>query len=383
MAISRNTMKFWHATHKWSSLICTVFLLMLCITGLPLIFHAEIDELSLPEFIDIQSEKQASLAAIEQLARAEKPDWPLIFLFWDDSKPMISAVLGTSVSAGESDVLIAPFDRRTGERLSAPAKNEGLMAFILDLHASMLMGLPGTLFLGLMGLIFFISIISGIVVYAPYIKRLSFATVRRNKDKNIKRLDTHNMVGIITVSWVCVVTISGIILTLVTPLTAIWQNGELAKIKAQYENIAPLKKYVSPDIVLANVMKEVPDANIAFMSWPGSPYATPYHYTLGWKGNTPLTEHLLKVALIDANTGEISSMRETPWYLDMINISVPLHFGDYGGLPLKILWAMLNIMAIIVLWTGLLLWLKKHKKVSADNTQEIPQNALIELEGLR
>lgn len=378
MAISRNTMKLWHATHKWSSLICTIFLLMLCITGLPLIFHAEIDELSLPEFIEVPSEKKASLAVIEQLARAEKPDWPLIFLFWDDSNPMISAVLGKSVSAGESDVLIVPFDSRTGERLSAPAKNEGMMAFILDLHASMLMGLPGTLFLGGMGLIFFISIVSGVVVYAPYIKRLSFTAIRKNRDKNIKRLDTHNMVGIITVSWVSVVTISGIILTLVTPLTAIWQNGELAKVKAQYQNIAPLENYVSPDIVLANVLKDVPDAKIAFMSWPGSPYATPYHYTVGWKGNTPLTEHLLKVALIDASTGEISSMRETPWYLDMINISVPLHFGDYGGLVLKIIWAVLNIMAIIVLWTGLLLWLKKHKKNKVDNSQEPPINAMVE-----
>ena len=31
--------------HKWTSLICTVFLLMLCITGLPLIFQHEIDHL--------------------------------------------------------------------------------------------------------------------------------------------------------------------------------------------------------------------------------------------------------------------------------------------------------------------------------------------------
>ncbi|OUR82376.1 hypothetical protein A9Q75_06600 [Colwellia psychrerythraea] len=52
---------------------------------------------------------------------------------------------------------------------------------------------------------------------------------------------------------------------------------------------------------------------------------------LGLTVLTPLTEHLLKVALIDASTGEISSMRETPWYFDMVNISVPLHFGDYGG----------------------------------------------------
>ena len=35
----------WSWIHKWTSLICTVFMLMLCITGLPLIFHDEIDGL--------------------------------------------------------------------------------------------------------------------------------------------------------------------------------------------------------------------------------------------------------------------------------------------------------------------------------------------------
>jgi uncharacterized iron-regulated membrane protein len=29
--------------HTWSSLISTLFLLLLCVTGLPLIFHHEID----------------------------------------------------------------------------------------------------------------------------------------------------------------------------------------------------------------------------------------------------------------------------------------------------------------------------------------------------
>jgi len=29
--------------HKWTSLVCTVFLLLICITGLPLVFAEEID----------------------------------------------------------------------------------------------------------------------------------------------------------------------------------------------------------------------------------------------------------------------------------------------------------------------------------------------------
>ena len=35
----------WAWIHKWSSLVCTVFMLLLCVTGLPLIFHHEIGHL--------------------------------------------------------------------------------------------------------------------------------------------------------------------------------------------------------------------------------------------------------------------------------------------------------------------------------------------------
>ena len=43
---SRNTsLRRWSWIHTWSSLVCTAFMLLLCITGLPLIFHEEIDDL--------------------------------------------------------------------------------------------------------------------------------------------------------------------------------------------------------------------------------------------------------------------------------------------------------------------------------------------------
>ncbi|RYE90009.1 MAG: PepSY domain-containing protein, partial [Oxalobacteraceae bacterium] len=37
-----NKLRRWSWIHKWSSLICTVFMLLLCVTGLPLIYHHEI-----------------------------------------------------------------------------------------------------------------------------------------------------------------------------------------------------------------------------------------------------------------------------------------------------------------------------------------------------
>ena len=41
-------------------------------------------------------------------------------------------------------------------------------------------------------------------------------------------------------------------------------------------------------------------------------------------------------------------------------MSKPLHFGDYGGLPLKIIWAVMTLITIWVLWTGILLWLRRR-----------------------
>ena len=36
------TFKNWYLIHKWTSLVCTIFLLLLCLTGLPLIFREEL-----------------------------------------------------------------------------------------------------------------------------------------------------------------------------------------------------------------------------------------------------------------------------------------------------------------------------------------------------
>ena len=41
--MTARALRNWYLVHKWTSLISTVFLLMLCLTGLPLIFHEEIE----------------------------------------------------------------------------------------------------------------------------------------------------------------------------------------------------------------------------------------------------------------------------------------------------------------------------------------------------
>lgn len=41
--LSIKTIKTWYWIHKWSSLLCTTFFLLFCLTGLLLIFRRELD----------------------------------------------------------------------------------------------------------------------------------------------------------------------------------------------------------------------------------------------------------------------------------------------------------------------------------------------------
>jgi uncharacterized iron-regulated membrane protein len=43
-------------------------------------------------------------------------------------------------------------------------------------------------------------------------------------------------------------------------------------------------------------------------------------------------------------------------YLKALLHPQPLHFGDYGGMPLKIIWALLDMLTIVVIGSGLYVW---------------------------
>jgi len=87
-------------------------------------------------------------------------------------------------------------------------------------------------------------------------------------------------------------------------------------------------------------IRALPDMHVAAVIYPGNPFGSPHHYLLWGHGKTPLAERLFSPVLVDARTGDLTAVVQMPLYLRALEISRPLHFGDYGGLPLKIIWAL-------------------------------------------
>jgi uncharacterized iron-regulated membrane protein len=239
------------------------------------------------------------------------------------------------------------------------------MLIVLKLHTDMFAGQAGKLFLGGMGLLFAAAIVSGVVLYWPFTRRLRFATIRGRASRRVIWLDWHNLIGIVTVAWALVVGLTGVVNTWAELMLGQWKAAELASMVAPHAGRPPPARLASLDDVVARARQAAPGMDIAFIAFPGTPFTSSHHFAAFMRGDTPLTSRLLRPVLLDGETGEVADSRALPVYLQALLISQPLHFGDYGGMPLKLIWAALDVVTIVVIGSGLYLWLAHRRRRQA------------------
>ncbi len=387
MAQLKNIKK-WFWWHRWTSLICTLFLLLLCLTGLPLIFGDEIDHVLNPEPPYAVLPKNTPMANLDGMVNAAKHRYPkqaVSSIFVDDDEPQVLVTMIPSLTADPKLSHSMQFDQRTARLLKdeppftqQPQTFTGLM---LSLHSDLFLDLPGELFLGLMGVLFVISIISGVVLYGPFMKKLDFGTIRQDKSRRLKWLDLHNLLGIATGVWLLIVGATGVMNELSTPLFGLWQITDVKAMLDKYHGkpVPKPQELTSVQAAYDTAKKALPGMVVTSVVYPGDPFGSPYHYLLWAKGNKPFTSRLFSPVLVDARSGKLAAVVKMPFYLRALEVSRPLHFGDYGGTPLKVLWVMFDLAAIVVLISGIYLWFARRKfyedyfkKIIADeNTEQL------------
>ena len=364
--LSSRAIRVWSWFHKWTSLVCTLFMLLLCLTGLPLIFHHEIghllgDEIEAPALPAAMDAQRVSLDVMAKAANAVHPTRVIQYAGENEDDPRLWWFTLAPTPAPTEDFKSVAVDARTGLVVREYRVGEGFMDLMLRLHVDMFAGLPGKLFLGFMGLLLLIALVSGVVLYAPFMRKLDFGAVRRDRSTRVKWLDLHNLVGIVTLVWCFVVGATGMINTWADLLVKYWQYTEVSTLLAPYQG-QPLLQARDRGPLQASLdtaMHHGQQRKVSFIAFPGTAFSSPHHNTIFLKGTTPLTSRLLQPLLVDARTAQLTAAPELPWYLTALLVSQPLHFGDYGGMPMKILWALLDVATIVVLGSGLYLWLRK------------------------
>ncbi len=358
--MTRRSLTAWRVVHRWTSLLCTAFLLLLCVTGLPLIFHDEIDAALVPPApLPAVPAGTRPLSLDALVARAVRAGEVPLYISFDSDRPVVNVTGAPAPEAPAGAMRFQSLDRRTGAVL--PPRRVAATAWLLRLHTDLLLGEPGELFLGAMGVVFVVALISGVVLYPPFTARRRFGAVRHERRGRTRRLDRHNLLGIVTLAWAAVVGLTGTANTLAGPVTTLWKRRELTTIADPRATPPPLAQRASLDAAVARVLAAAPGTRVQFVAFPGAAYSSARHYAVYLQGGTPLTARLLTPGFVDATTGQLDALRPMPAYMAALLLAQPLHFGDYAAWPMKLLWAALDLLAIAVLWTGLRLWFGRRE----------------------
>ncbi|GBQ32077.1 hypothetical protein AA12717_3937 [Gluconacetobacter sacchari DSM 12717] len=337
---------------------------MLCLTGLPLIFSAEIDDLlDPPPAAPVAA--RAMAAHVDETVRQAYHAWPgqrVRLAVFDADSARVVLHLSPHADDDFDRMHELAFDARTGALLrdGAPA-GDAVMDTILQLHVRLFAGLPGELFLGVMGLVFVAAIVSGVALYAPFMRRLRFGDIRWRRSGRLRWLDLHNFLGIVTACWVLIVALTGFMNTLATPLFGLWQIRDVAPVLRPFAHDAPVIPATPLSAAMRAAEEAVPGMTTRFVTFPSHRNGSPDHYVVWTQGRSKLLSRFMTPVLVDATSGRIMFVGKMPWYLRFLEICRPLHFGDYGGLGLKCLWGVLDLATMVVLGSGLYLLLSRPR----------------------
>lgn len=358
--------------HRWTSLIATIPFLILCLTGTVLIFHEEIDSaLGHVPTAEARAEPQRPLAdSIANVLAAHPGERVLSVGIDPDHHPGVLLLVTTAVDETTFEHAKLRFaDLVTAQPIGASDPDRTFTGFLLELHAQWFVGPAGEVIGSLIALLVLLSLLSGLVVYAPYVKRIAFGSLRRGRGARLLQLDLHNFIGAIVLGWALVVTVTGFLLGFSTVALMVWQATELNAMRAEAGRMAPVDHLRPPvgvdQAIAAAVAKAGRGRRVTSAIFPNTSFSTPRHYTVLLTGTSGIDERLFTAAIVDAESGALVAHAEPPNYLKAIILSEPLHFGDYGGLPLKLLWTACTWLTLFITANGAWLWWSRRRRSPA------------------
>jgi len=356
----------WNLIHRWSSLIATPFLLILFLTGLPLIFSDEIAQLTHDEewVQSSQVNPDKKISSLQEAIEETKKSLPLktpLYVFFDkDDKNISYLKLDDSTKSDENDAILFKVDLNKGEIQDELEHDIPLMHFFFRLHVDFYNGIYGKWFLGFMTLIGLFSIISGVVVFVPY-KNKTFQLIKNKKSKIYTYITRHNIASVWMIGWALIISLTGLINAFADPLLRNSHDKNL-------ENILLDSKFDIAKFNLDDAVKLVQEANsgmkIQKLAYPETLLSGKNFFIFYLHGKSHLEMYLTKMVYVDLEGRLVDTNLNIsrPWYIKILQLSKPLHFGDFGGIFLKTIWLTFDILFIYIIYTGLIiLTLRKRK----------------------
>jgi uncharacterized iron-regulated membrane protein len=332
--------------HKWSGLIAGFFILLLGLTGSVLVFHHELEGMEYRSARTVDNREPVSIDKAVKTVIARYPGWDTRLLEFssDPEKTLIFQL------RRPDDRLVLFVHPAEGRIMKVIRQEDSSVYWILKLHYSLHSGLIGESILLLAGLLFIVSLVTGLIVYRKAIfKVLSFRTRFITRHDRSKASSLHRYVGV----W-------ALIFNLLMALTGTVISYEIVKAGI---NPPPFAAISSPEIkisideALKGIRRTQPGFIPSYIRFPTAS-GRPVVFAGRVEGQAYFYSKFYNTVSVDASSGEISNLQITRSLSSLVR---GIHFVEYGNLLVKLFFCLVGLSGPLLSITGFLLWKWKKK----------------------
>jgi uncharacterized iron-regulated membrane protein len=360
--------------HHWAGLYSGIVIGILCFTGVLAVFIPEIDSAILKNHYSVSAAiaKPGDLPKINNALAETKRKYPQMsgLLIDMPEKPGQVATFNFQVKGKEKSenksysLFVDPVaDKLLGYR----DRQNSLANYLRQMHVRLYEGFWGRQLVGLAGIAFIIVTVTGFLIYGKFMKKQSYPQIRK-KNLRIIMADWHKILGITALAFNFVIACSGAWL------------GLQPKLMQWFDIIAP------NDRDFEKVMDKKEDAEIA-VDWnkvfqavrQEFPELRPGYVRASEDGTATIEVHgSVAGQLYERNINTIvfakksykalfkCDLRKASFADKFYSVQEALHFGDFGGLGVKVVYAILGLISAFLSISGFVVYLcrtdKKEKR---------------------
>ncbi len=362
-------------SHSWIGVIISPLLFLIFWAGAVTLFYEEVKQWAVaPQFPVAIQQQEMPLQQIVEAKLAQHPfDYQEHLMVQMPSlhdpyyKVYLDLIREEGMEDEHGEVASLLVDSQSGKTV-ANKEDFFLADFLYQLHYNL--NLPaGAYIVGIISLFFFFALVSGVFIHAKKLFR-QFFQYRTDKKRRDKLLDLHNVVGVMTLPFTLMYALSGLVFNLaivyqIAFVVFIYQGDQDALFKdagftlfdeARIEQ--PLD--MTPAYHIIEEARENPDFNVSNVIF--------YHYgnkaaIIQIRGDNLSYFSQHDEFFYRVQTGELLSKTDINNYNVFRKgreVIATLHFGNFAGVDVRILYFILSISICVMILVGNMLWLDKR-----------------------
>ena len=340
--------------HHWCGLLAGIFILVSSLSGAVLVFHDDIDAAIYAEEsqLDIPS-RALHIDNSFGWVRQQNPGWDIRIMALPDAPDQ---ALLYELRQGQLRKWLFVHPETGASIATVPQAHNRLVYILLNLHYNLLSGTAGKIAVLLTGVALLLLTVTGFQLYRRSIlKVITFRQTISRKSRRSLFSSLHRVVGVWALVFNLLMCVTGISLA-ISVVNAALKGGNAA--------IQVPALPVSVDAAIKEIETTYPGFEVTYARFPVSEEGT-LQFRGRFRTYPAYYGAIYSTVLVNYKTGEIEStdfLREHPWHERLLTVLHPLHFGDYAGLFVKILYCIGGLMPGILSITGFLLWRYRRKQ---------------------